>query len=131
TDIHFSLSSDGGASWTGPFNLEDASGGALNTHGVTDTHPQILFDGEGAWLLVWAAEDGDLALTDEDSDLFFMRSTTAGMSWDSFGALNITATGDTGDDRRPALATDGSGTIIAVWESSEAFIADQPNGTDF
>lgn len=129
-DIHFSLSSDNGATWVGPKSLEDNTAGLLNTHGVSDNSPQILYDGNSDWLLIWSAQDGDLFLTNDDADLFTMRSTNGGGLWSDPQILNATATGDSGDDTHPAVATDGAGTIIAVWESNEISLYDQPLGPD-
>lgn len=129
-DIHFARSSDGAVSWSGPFNLEDFTGGTVNTHGVTDRHPQLVYAANDAWILVWAAEGGDLGLTDADSDLFSLRSVDGGATWSGFQPVNLTATGDTGADTRPAMATDGAGTTIVAWDSTLTQLFDQPVGAD-
>lgn len=129
-DIHFAVSSDAAATWSGPFNLEDFTGGAVNTHGVTDRHPQVVFAGNDTWILVWAAEGGDLALTDADSDLFSLTSQNGGATWTGFQSVNLTASGDTGADTRPAMATDGAGTTVVAWDSTLTSLFDQPIGSD-
>ena len=75
-------------------------------------------DGTGRWIAVWEAPGG--GGFGADRDIFFSVSTDNGLTWSDPQALNTNATSDSGEDRNPQLATNGSGTWIVVWQSSDS-----------
>jgi hypothetical protein len=48
------------------------------------------------------------------------RSTDDGATWTAPAALNANASTDRGDDEDPQVATDGLGTLVAVWDSNDS-----------
>ncbi len=92
----------------------------LNTDAATDSRtderPQIATDENGNWVVVWDVYGGP---TGGDLDIFVARSTDNGLTWSTPALLNSNGTTDTGDDFRPALATDRDGNWVAVWYSNE------------
>jgi hypothetical protein len=58
-----------------------------------------------------------------DLDVLTARSTDGGVTWSAPAALNANAATDTGEDGAPTLATDGAGTWVALWESTDSSAA--------
>ncbi|NOX56608.1 MAG: hypothetical protein GXP27_19625, partial [Planctomycetes bacterium] len=109
-------STNDGQSWTAPSPL---SGGASTSSG-DDEWPQVTSDGAGNWVAVWQSNNDLDGTIGSDSDIFFARSIDDGQTWTALAALNSNAGSDSGADERPAVATDGSGTWIAVWQSNDS-----------
>lgn len=122
-DILYAVSTDNGAMWTFP--------AALNTNATTDSNddeaPEIATDGT-AWVVVWQSTDTLGGTVDVDHDIFVSASLDDGGSWSAVAALNTNADSDLGSDTAPTVGTDGSGTWLAAWESSEDMGG---AGTDF
>jgi Neuraminidase (sialidase) len=93
---------------------------SCSTTGGSATTPTTL-------VIVWNS-DQDLGGAGTDNDIFFSRSTDRGSSWSGVQILNSTATSDSNTDGIPQARTDGKGTWVVVWESSEDF---NSAGTDF
>lgn len=111
-DIRVSRSFTGGASWT-PSILLNSNGGGDSAQ---DIHPVLATDSAGNWLAVWESND---AAFGGESDLFVARSIDDGGTWTSPLPLDQNAAIDTGIDTNPTIATDGSGTWIVAWDSTE------------
>ena len=110
-DIFVSRSSDNGQTWTLPE--------ALNTNAAVDVesdrHPRIATDRAGTWVAVWDAQNDGLP---DGEDILFSRSTDGGETWSPFATLNSNA--DLGSsDLFPEIATDETGTWLAVWTSND------------
>jgi len=115
-DILVARSTDDGATWTAP--------AALNTNATSDegydSRPQVTTDGQGTWVAVWHSLDslGDTIGT--DWDILVARSIDSGATWTAPAALHTNAGGDAGIDTWPQVTTDGQGTWIAVWHSTNS-----------
>jgi len=115
-DILFSRSTDDGVTWSGPHLLDPT---AISGTG-SDQMPVLMTDGSGTWVTVWrSGEDFNSAGTDRD--IFFSRSTDNGLTWSASQLIDSTAISGTGEDRLPSVMTDGKGTWVTVWRSSEDF----------
>lgn len=80
-----------------------------------DAAPEAATDGAGNWVAVWQAD----AFAGSDDDILVARSSDDGETWTAAEALNTNAASDTGLDWFPHVATDGAGTWIAVWQSTD------------
>lgn len=96
---------------------------ALHTNAATDsgndTFPHVVTDGAGNWLAVWQSTDTLGATIGTDNDILVSRSADNGFTWTVPVALNSNATTDAGADITPWASTNGSGTWIVVWNSTE------------
>jgi hypothetical protein len=114
-DVLVARSTDGGVTWTAP--------AALNTDADTDQGddggPQLATDGLGEWVAVWDSS----AFADPfrtDFDILLARSKDGGVTWGGHAELNTNAGSDTGSDAWPQVTTDGQGTWLAVWRSTDS-----------
>ena len=114
-DILVARSSDNGATWTAPV--------ALNTNAATDSgydsRPQVTADGAGNWVAVWDSSDSLGGTIGTDQDILVSRSNDAGATWTAPAALNTNAATDSGGDWSPQVTTDGAGSWVAVWYSTD------------
>jgi len=114
-DIFVSRSGDDGATWTAPM--------ALNTNASTDSggddFPAVASDGDGAWVAAWYSSDTLGGTIGSDADILVSRSGDDGATWTAPMALNTNAGADAGGDYRPAVASDGAGAWVAVWDSND------------
>jgi Neuraminidase (sialidase) len=117
-DIFFSRSTDGGETWSvvRVLNSYAASDGMFDN----DYFPRAMTDGKGVWVTVWET-NVDLDNAGTDWDIFFSRSTDDGETWGDPQLLDSNAVSGTGYDEIPAVMTDGNGTWVTVWTSSENF----------
>lgn len=119
-DIAIARSTDGGATWTDPAPLDTHAGSDMGD----DDEADIVADGAGLWMAVWRTDEPNVdAGVDIDADILIARSTDSGATWTVPVPLNSGAGSDTGDDKRPDIATDGRGNWIGAWESAEPIIA--------
>jgi hypothetical protein len=119
--IQFCRSTNNGASWTGPTTIVSGLSNPMNPYGSDRIHgfPSMdVYDGNGYIYIVYGSRN----LSPDFSDIYFTRSTTAGVSWSTPVAINSRP----GLDRAqffPWVSVDQStGRIDAVWY-------DQMNGT--
>jgi hypothetical protein len=99
SNILFSRSTDGGATFSAPLNVSRSSASSSN--------PLISVDRLGAINVVWVSD------APGNNDVFFSRSTDGGATFSA--PLNLS--NDPADSLSPQLAVDGSGNINVVWES--------------
>jgi hypothetical protein len=125
-DIFFAKSTDYGATWS------DAA--AFNPYAASDmysdTDPQLVTNGSGTWIAIWVLEYDTGGSSGNASDISLSRSTDAGITW----SVPRNLSGDPNDRlisvRNPQLATDGAGTWIIAWASSESFDGELGTDTD-
>src|SRR6185503_20254062 len=109
-DLVVARSTDVGLTWSAPQSVKAVDGGH-------DTHPTVVYDGAGTFLLAWSSSDklgGPVA--GGDDDILLTRSIDGGMTWVTPVALAPNAATDVEEDDAPQLATDGSGNWVAVWQ---------------
>jgi hypothetical protein len=99
SNILFSRSTDGGATFSAPRNLSNSSGWSFD--------PRLLVDSQGGINVVWVCD------APGNHDIFFSRSTDGGGSFSA--PLNLS--NDAADSLSPQLAVDTSGNISVVWEN--------------
>lgn len=119
-DILMAASGDDGVSWTDP--------GPLNSNATydegTDKKLCVATDGAGTWLTAWKSnqwrlEEPERLVIGHDDDILIV------CSWDNWATvtdpvpLDPILAADTDNDAAPQVATDGAGTWVAVWLSSE------------
>jgi hypothetical protein len=95
-----------------------------STSGITtlsDVDPVIATDGNGKYMAVWHGEDSSNNGNGTDADIYFSTSSDAGATWSAADTLNSNAATDASidDDVSVDIATDGDGTWIAVWRSTD------------
>jgi hypothetical protein len=115
-DILLARSTDAGATWTAPAALNS---NADSDSGI-DQQPHVATDGVGSWLAVWYSEDDLGGAIGTDPDILVAQSTDAGATWAAPAALNSNAASDSGDDHWPVIVTDGEGSWVAAWESTDS-----------
>jgi Neuraminidase (sialidase) len=112
-DVLMSRSSDNAKTWT--------PARALNLNAAVDSRedasPSIVTDGVGHWLVAWHAWGGFTYDDGSDADIVVAYSSDDGQSWSVPVHANTLAGSDVVDDIQPGLATDGSGTWIAIWRA--------------
>ena len=99
SNILFSRSTDGGATFSAPKNISNSSGFSFNPSIAVDTHGSI----NVAW------EDD----TPSNLDVMYSRSTDAGLTF----STPINVSHDPADSANPQIAVDTSGNIYIVWEN--------------
>jgi len=112
-DLYYSRSIDDGASWSAPVALNTDSAGSGDDWGV-----DLLADPSFGVGAAWYSNQPRLS-TGSDYDIFVMRTTDGGQTWDSVRAVNSDATTDSGDDSFPRWATNGSGAWSTTWWSTK------------
>lgn len=112
-DIFVAASSDNGASWSAAKPLSRSA----DNDSREDSSPSVVTDGQGEWVAVWHSWGG-LSYTDgSDADIMVSYSSDAGRSWSPPELINRAGAKDVVDDLLPGLALDGSGHMVAVWQS--------------
>jgi hypothetical protein len=119
--IQFCRSTNNGATWTGPTTIVSGLSNPMNPYGSDRIHgfPGMdVYNGNGYIYIIYGSRN----LSPDFSDIYFTRSTNAGVSWSAPVAINARP----GQDRAqffPWVSVDQStGRIDAVWY-------DQINGT--
>jgi len=107
-----SHSFDAGESWSPAVTINQIAGYHIGPHLATD--------GSGNWIAAWASNVTSTGAVGRDFDIYSARSSNAGASWTNPALLNVNADSDSGDDYFPRIATDGSGSWIAVWSSDDS-----------
>jgi len=106
-------SSDGGATWSTPLQLN-----VISQLGLVDGfHPHIATNGVGTWIASWVSASGG---SSESSaiDIVVSRSTNNGQSWSLPVAIPHPPGHNTSSKDCPAIAGDSTGTWIVVWHAS-------------
>ena len=106
-DVLTARSTNDGKSWK-----------SQKTAGSGSGLPRIATDGAGNWVAVWYLLDPAKGLADNDNDIIVVRSSDNGGSWSAQEYLNSEADGDAHNDYKPSIATDGIGTWLATWAST-------------
>ena len=119
--IQLCRSTNNGATWTGPTTIVSGLSNPMNPYGSDRIHGfagMDVYDGNGYIYIVYGSRN----LSPDFSDIYFTRSTNAGVSWSTPVAINARP----GQDRAqyfPWVSVDQTtGRIDAVWY-------DQINGT--
>ena len=99
SNILFSRSTDGGATFSTPTNLSNASDYSFN--------PRIAINATGSVNVVWEYETAD------NTDIMFSHSSDAGVSF----TPPINLSNDPADSENEQIATDATGNIYVVWEN--------------
>jgi hypothetical protein len=102
-------STDAGQTWSTPQVLSDVE----LTFGYVIETMDLITDRQGTWMLVWSSNGQG---TGGDYDIFVVRSFDGGATWSAPISVNPTDN-PVYDDQEPAIATDGNGNWIVVWES--------------
>ncbi|MCC6694814.1 MAG: exo-alpha-sialidase [Candidatus Hydrogenedentes bacterium] len=90
------------------------------TDRITDRRCEIGIDSTGQIVVVWHADPtGPNAPYGTDAEIFVARSTDYGATWTAPVPLNSNALNDTAYDDAPAVAGDGSGNWVSVWQSTD------------
>ncbi len=84
-----------------------------------DFSPEIAIDGLDTLVAVWTSTDALGGPLGTDADVLYARSPDRGLTWSAPAPLSLGAFSDTADDRNPTIATDGAGTYVVVWESTD------------
>ena len=101
SNILFSRSTDGGATFSAPRNLSNSSGWSFG--------PRILVDSHGGIDVVWVDP------TPGNQDIFFSHSTDGGATF----SMPQNLSNDAADSGSPQIAADTNGNISVVWESDD------------
>jgi hypothetical protein len=120
TDLFYARSLNGGASWLPVMTLNNTA--ASEDLNVFDNSPDIATDGDGNWVAVWESNNDLSDTIDGDRDILVALSDDDGETWSDPVALNTNADTDTPvqeGDWEPTVATDGGGTWIAAWETTD------------
>ncbi|MHC4499612.1 MAG: sialidase family protein, partial [Planctomycetota bacterium] len=108
SDILFSRSVNDGKGWSPVVALNSNA----SSDSAEDTWPRVAADGKGNWVVVWQSS----GFSGTDPDILFSRSADNGNSWSAVAALNLNAASDASIDIYPALAADGKGNWVVVWQ---------------
>src|SRR5579859_77207 len=99
SNILFSRSTDGGATFSTPRNLSNTSGFSFNPHIFVDSHNNVS--------VVW--EDD----TPGNLDVFYSHSTDGGTTF----STPVNVSNDSSDSSSPQVVADSAGNVFVVWES--------------
>jgi len=117
-DIFFSQSTDNGATWSAPEALNSYAGSDTSI----DMQPKIVFSRgtiSSKFVVAWESDNSLDDTIGVDNDIIYSISNDLGETWSAAAALNSNAATDSGIDYAVALAANDSGTVHAVWNSSE------------
>lgn len=104
TDIHMSVSTDNGETWSKPAVVNNDS----TSDDRQDERPRLASDGNGHWVVVWAASHST------DGDVLVAASADDGDTWSDPQPLNPD---ENWRDSFVAISTDRQGEWIAVWQA--------------
>lgn len=114
-DILYARSSDGGATWSERRPLNQNALGDEDW----DRNATVAGSSDGTWVVLWNSPTAWADGTGWDWDIAVSRSTDNGETWSEQAWVSQNALSqavvDRGSDWAPAVATDRSGTWVAVW----------------
>lgn len=114
-DVFYATSADNTLTWSDPVDLL----GDSFTDGGDDDHPQVATDGQGNWMIVWFSKRDLRGQIGTDRDVLFVRTDTTFGRWKAARPVNTNADTDSGDDRIVQVRTNGIGTWIVAWHSTD------------
>ncbi len=114
-DAIVSYSHDYGETWSAESAMDPFPG---LDHVRLDS-PLIETDGQGRWMMAWAAEYEPAGSWGKDGELFYAISDDAGVNWSAARPLNADAMTDDRTDYWPALAAVQDGTWCATWGKND------------
>jgi len=135
TDLYFSRSEDGGASWSKPVRVNDDAG---EVWGFAVSKPRIGVGPTGTIHVFYPANDRSNELGKDVVSARYRRSTDGGQSFSAALTINRPPTEDRSELLGEGLAMTNSfgtmgvapdGTVIAAWQDV-AEMADQSQGAD-
>lgn len=117
TDIFFSRSANGGASWSNsaPIHPNETADG-FNS----DSNPRVATDGNETWVVVWESTAPLGNAGQSDLDIVYSRSTDDGVTWSAPAHLNSNAVNASGADFSPFIASNKASVWTVVWRSTDA-----------
>lgn len=101
----------------------EISKAVLLNHGASsddweDRAPALATDGEGVWVVVWQTLGDARSRSHRPTwDIAFTRSTDDGIEWTPPVLLAAGSAADRASDEHPAVAADGRGGWVALWQS--------------
>lgn len=117
SNILFSRSTDGGATFSTPMNISNAAGYSFN--------PRIAISGAGEVNIAWQLQSPN------STDIMFSRSTNAGVGFSAPIDLSNPSS-ESIDSESPQVASDTAGNIYVVWENDSLqlgiFLSRSTNG---
>ena len=116
TDIFFSRSTNGGATWSAAAPIHSNATSDLVDD---DRDARIFTDRAGTWICAWSSEAQLVNNGQFDSDIMFVRSTNDGQTWSAPAYLNSNSANATGQDFAPYLGVGHDGTWVAVWGTTD------------
>jgi len=115
-DIFLARSFDNGATWT--------AASVLNSNATTDSGadgtPYVASNGAGVWIAAWYSADQLGGTIGFDLDILVATASGNAATWTSPTPLNTNAAADPGYDMEAHAATDGVGSWVAVWWSTDS-----------
>ena len=116
-EIHYSISYDGGDTWTG--QTRDAY---LSFLGGTDAlNPSLAVDHNDVIHVVWNQDD---PLTGID-EIYYSRSTNGGQTWSSQTSETIISYGDGQAAGYPEIAVGANNEILVVWREADDLVTNR------
>jgi protein-S-isoprenylcysteine O-methyltransferase Ste14 len=114
-DIYMKKSSDGGATWAGPYRVTSNAGNSQN--------PVLAVDSVGTVYVAWQDD------VNGNNDIYVKKTADGGATW--AGPYRVTS--NAGNSQNPVLAVDGNNTVYVTWQddqyvSIEAFSKNSADG---
>lgn len=118
TDLLYSKSTDAGITWDDPKVLN--SDAFDDDESDSEQSPHLAVDRTGIWVAVWQTRN-PFGNPLGDRDIVYSLSANRGATWSYPRPVDLYTQFETDNDRRPAVAGDGMGNWITVWDTPAAF----------